>query len=504
MASSRKASAARGLDPNAADDPVANVDRTVADWLLTRSDAGGMPSEPALLIIAFSGGLDSSVLLDALVRQRAGGSQPCPQDRPQHGPNHWSLHAVHVHHGLQPAANAWPEHCRAFAEARGVVCETLRVRIDARRRRREGLEGAARAARYEAIAERARALGARAVLTAHHADDQLETLLMRLARGTGLDGLGAIADDQAWPQGGEHCRLWRPLLGLSRATLERSAVALKLSFVQDPSNTDEAMTRNAVRQQVMPALDRALPNWRSGFLRARTLLDEANNRLKEQTRADLLQCQLADHQHLNAVALAGLSGPRRRAVWRAWFDELNLRMPPMHRLDAIDRSLALSASGEALHEGWTFRRWRDKVVASPAVSVIESIDPPTEPGDVNLVWRGEPLLQIEAWGGWLVFNHDTGRDRGIGIDPDWLRGQSLRVTAQRSAASLRIAPKARSRTLKGLYQSAAIPPWVRLGLPLVFVGDDLVYAAGLGMNCTISQKMPGGLVLDWRPAEPLV
>jgi tRNA(Ile)-lysidine synthase len=277
-----------------------------------------------------------------------------------------------------------------------------------------------------------------------------------------------------------------------------------LSFVQDPSNTDEAMTRNALRQQVMPALDRALPNWRSGFLRARTLLDEANHRLEEQTRADLLQCQLADHQHLNAVALAGLSGPRRRAVWRAWFGELKLRMPSMHRLDAIDRSLALSASGEALHEGWTFRRWRDKVVASPAMSVIESTDPPTEPGDVNLVWRGEPSLQIEAWGGWLVFNHDSGRDRGIGVDPDWLRGQCLRVTAQRSAARLRIAPKARSRTLKGLYQSAAIPPWVRLKLPLVFVGDDLVFAAGLGMNCTISQKMPGGLVLDWRPVEPLV
>lgn len=504
MASSRKASAARGLDPNAADDSVANVDRTVADWLLARFDTGWMPSEPALLIIALSGGLDSSVLLDALVRLRARWSQPCPQDRPQHGPNHWSLHAVHVHHGLQPAADAWPEHCRAFAEARGVVCETLRVRVDARRRQREGLEGAARAARYEAIAERARALGARAVLTAHHTDDQLETLLMRLARGTGLDGLGGIADDQAWPQGGEHCRLWRPLLGLSRATLERSAVDLKLSFVQDPSNTDEAMTRNAVRQQVMPALDRALPNWRSGFLRARTLLDEANDRLQEQTCADLLQCSLADHQHLNAVALAGLSGPRRRAVWRAWFGELKLRMPSMHRLDAIDRSLAMSASGKAMHEGWTFRRWRDKIVASPVVSVIESTDTPTEPDDVNLVWRGEPFLRIEAWGGWLVFNLDTGRDRSIGVDPDWLRSQSLRVTAQRSAARFRIAPQARSRTLKGLYQSTAVPPWVRTRLPLVFAGDDLVYAAGLGMNCTISQKMPGGVVLEWRPVEPVV
>jgi len=489
MASSRKASAARGLDPNAADDPVACVDRTVADWLLTRSDAGGMSEEPAILIIAFSGGLDSSVLLDALVRQRARWSQD------------WVLYAVHVHHGLQPAADAWPDHCRAFAEARGVTCETLRVRVGALRRQRDGLEAAARAARYEAIAEYAQALGARAVLTAHHADDQLETLLIRLARGTGLDGLGGIADDQPWPQGGEHCRLWRPLLGLSRATLERCATALELRFVQDPSNTDQAMTRNAVRQQVIPALDMALPDWRSGFLRARRLLDEANDRLQEQTRADLLQCQLTDRQHLNAVALADLTGARRRAVWRAWFDDLKLRMPSMRRLDAIDRSLAMSASGEALHEGWSFRRWRDMIVASPATSVNEDIDPPNDPGDVKLVWRGEPSLWIEGWGGSLIFDLATNCDRSSGFDPDWLLGQCLLVTAQRSAARLRIAPHARSRSLKGLYQSASIPPWVRPTLPLVFAGVELVYAAGLGMNCSVSQKVPGGLLLNWRPGK---
>jgi tRNA(Ile)-lysidine synthase len=489
MASSRKASAARGLDPKAADDPVACVDRTVADWLLTLSDAGGLPGEPALLIIAFSGGLDSSVLLDAMVRQRARWSQQ------------WVLHAVHVHHGLQSAADAWPDHCRAFAEARGVTFETLRVRVGALRRRRDGLEAAARAARYEAIAEHAQTLGARAVLTAHHADDQLETLLMRLARGTGLDGLGGIADDQPWPQGGEHCRLWRPLLGLSRATLERFATALGLRFVQDPSNADQAMTRNAVRHHLMPALDMALPDWRSGFLRSRTLLDEANDRLQEQTRADLLQCQLTDRQHLNAIALANLTDARRRAVWRAWFDDLKLRMPSMRRLDAIDRSLAMSASGEALHEGWSFRRWRDMIVASPAASVNEDIDPPIDPGDVKLVWSGEPSLSIEEWCGSLVFDLDKGSEQHAGVDPEWLCGQCLLVTAQRSAARLRIAPLARSRSLKGLYQSASIPPWVRPTLPLVFAGDELVFAAGLGMNYTVNQKVPGGLVLNWCPGK---
>lgn len=502
MASSRKASAARGLDAISADDASASVDRAVADWLRERADAGGMSGAPALLIVAFSGGLDSSVLLDALVRETA------------RLPTRWSVHAVHVHHGLQPAADEWPNHCRAFAEVRGVVCETLRVRVGARQRQRDGLEAAARCARYEAIAERAQALGAQAVLTAHHADDQLETLLMRLARGTGLDGLGGIADDQPWPQGGEHCRLWRPLLGLSRATLERSANSRGLCFVDDPSNADQNLTRNAVRHQLMPALDAVLPDWRAGFLRARGLLEEANHRLQDQTHADWVNCQMADRHHLNAQALAGLSGPRRRAVWRAWFGALQLRMPSMRRLDAIDRGLALSASGEVHHEGWSLRRWRETISATPAAKaralgaqVCDSVAGgalPHEPSDATLVWRGEASLHVGGWGGYLVFDQDASGDSSHGIDPVWLSQQILRVTAQRAAARLRIAPQARSRTLKGLYQSAAIPPWIRPKLPLVFAGNDLVYAAGLGMNCSISKRQPGRILLSWRPEEPAV
>jgi len=177
----------------------------------------------------------------------------------------------------------------------------------------------------------------------------------------------------------------------------------------------------------------------------------------------------------------------------------------MRRLDAIDRSLAMSASGEAMHEGWSFRRWRDSISAHPAAGdVVGGIAPPTEPGDVTVVWRDEPSLWIEGWGGWLIFDLDTNSGPSHGVNPDWLRGQRLSLTAQRAAARLRIAPQARSRALKGLYQSAAVPPWVRPTLPLVFAGEDLVYAAGLGMNCSVSQKVPGGLLLNWRPGESVL
>ncbi|NBS96056.1 MAG: tRNA lysidine(34) synthetase TilS [Betaproteobacteria bacterium] len=520
MANSRKASAARGLDRNAGDDPVARVDRTVAEWLEAHAEYGHHQGDPALLIVAFSGGLDSSILLDALARQiehqfkgqfkdqLEDPSEGLSDCRFQGSAKRWQLRALHVHHGLQPAADAWPAHCEAFAQARGIACETLRVRVGSRQRQ-DGLEAAARAVRYEAIGQRAQALNARAVLTAHHADDQLETLLMRLARGTGLDGLTGIADDRPWPAGGPHCRLWRPFLGLDRSTLERAARARGLVWIEDPSNADAAITRNAVRRDVLPALDAALPDWRQGFLRARALLEEANERLAEQTRLDRSACEVGCHADhcLNATVLASLPGSRRRAVWRSWLAGLGLRMPSVRRLDAIDRSLALSPSGESVHEGWRLRRWRDVIRATELTGRVgqgsETEDPSVSgelpaPGDVTVVWRGEPALWIEPWRGWLLFDQAGLKP---GLDPQWLAAHALRLSAQRAGARMRIAPLARTRTLKGLYQSAAVPPWQRRCLPLVFAGDRLLFAAGLGMNCRLIEEAPGPLVLGWRALE---
>ena len=541
MANSRKASAARGLDRDAGDDPVARVDRTVAEWLQAHAESGHQQGAPALLIVAFSGGLDSSVLLDALARQLEGrledpleGLSDC---RFQGSAQRWRLLALHVYHGLQPAADAWPAHCEAFAQARGIACETVRVRVGSQQRQ-DGLEAAARAVRYEAVGQRAQALNARAVLTAHHADDQLETLLMRLARGTGLDGLAGIAEDRPWPAGGPHCRLWRPFLGLDRSTLEQAARARGLVWIEDPSNADTTITRNAVRRDLLPALDAALPDWRQGFLRTRTLLEEANERLAEQTRLDLSACEEVYHADydadvdadvegeravrshlgleaelgrsdhcLNATVLASLPGPRRRAVWRSWLAGLGLRMPSVRRLDAIDRSLALSPSGASVHEGWRLRRWRDVIRATQLTGTVgqggETQDPSVSgelpaPDDVTVVWRGEPALWIEAWRGWLLFDQAGLKP---GLDPQWLAAHALRLSAQRAGARMRIAPLARTRTLKGLYQSAAVPPWQRRCLPLVFAGDKLLFAAGLGMNCRLIQEAPGPLVLGWRALE---
>ena len=509
MASSRKA----------ARDLVAELDAALAGWLATRLQA--VPAPDPLLIVAFSGGLDSSVLLDRLAVLSARGVSLAGPERVVHP----RLLVIHVHHGLQAVADEWPAHCEAFARQRGLTFEGLRVQLDPHWRRK-GLEAAAREARYQSLAVRAQALQATALLTAHHADDQLETLLLRLARGTGLDGMVGIEPVRAWPAGGPDCQLWRPLLAFDRACLLAIAQSLGLNWVEDPSNSDSSLRRNALRQRVLPALDATLPNWRQGFARAQQLLVEARVRLDEVAAKDLQACRFLQipeglewrdaktfsqaplpdgSRYLNGERLAELDAPRRRAVWRAWFQQLGLKMPSLRRLEAIDRCLALSGRGEVELDGWRLRRWRDCIEASPLDASSEAASSrlplPSRGGvgehfsDVALVWQGEAQLWVPAWNGTLLFA-ECGA--GQGLDERWLRGRRLRLSRARAGARLRLSERSHQRTLKGLYQSAGIPPWRRLELPLVFADDALVFAAGLGMNHEWIHAVPGGVRIDWR------
>ena len=187
MASSRRSAKNADRTAPATATVLAALDAALREAALPAVDA------PPLVLVAFSGGLDSSVLLHALASRG---------DRVR-------LHAVHVHHGLQALAESWPAHCEAVAASLGVSFSC--VRLDPRGAAREGLETWARRARYEALAGEAQRLGCELAFTAHHADDQAETVLMRLARGTGVLGLGAMPVVRAWGRR----RLVRPLLGLS-------------------------------------------------------------------------------------------------------------------------------------------------------------------------------------------------------------------------------------------------------------------------------------------------
>jgi tRNA(Ile)-lysidine synthase len=172
------------------------------------------------------------------------------------------VHAIHVHHGLQAAADDFARHCQE-------VCETLDVplhlvRVDARHESGESPEDAARKARYSALAQSAASLGVQSVLLAQHADDQVETLLLALSRGAGLPGLAAMP-----PRFERHgMRFERPLLGISGAVLRTWLAAQGTPFIEDPTNANTAFTRNRIRRDVLPALEKAFPQFRETFARS--------------------------------------------------------------------------------------------------------------------------------------------------------------------------------------------------------------------------------------------
>lgn len=259
--------------------------------------------------IAFSGGLDSTVLLHLLASLANTETLP-------------PLSAVHVHHGLQATADLWPEHCQSVCDTLGVPLRIMRVQV----RPGASLERAARDARYQAFAE---VIGAgHVLLTGQHRDDQAETLLFRLLRGAGVRGLAAMAVQRPLADG----YLVRPLLDVSREALEAYAHAHQLKWIEDPSNADPRFSRNYLRHRVFPVLTERWPQAVSSLARTAEHLSEAQGLLDELARMDL---HAADQPSpfpwlpLPSLALAPLcelSGARQRNALRHWLNPLT-RLP---------------------------------------------------------------------------------------------------------------------------------------------------------------------------------
>jgi len=501
MASSRRsaknADPASGVDDR---DPVVDAVLRSLDAARAASALACPVSSHRPVLVAFSGGLDSTVLLDAAVCALGADA----------------VVALHVHHGLQPAADHWPAHCAGVVQALGVRFEC--ARLGRAPVRGANLEAWAREARYAALVETAQRLGAAALMTAHHADDQAETLLMRIARGTGVDGMAGVR--RALARDG--MPLLRPLRDLPRAELARRAHARALCWVEDPTNRDTARLRNAIRHRALPALDAVAPRFREHLLRLADDLDAARAAVDALAAIDLEAARPADApQALDAGVLASLSPARRRAALRRWLGELGLPAPGEAALAEVERQLVLAggAYGCVRHAGWTLRRYRTRVLAQAPAGPAAPAASGDDPGATLLRWRGEPELALPGFGGRLRFDDagggGEGADRdpdadpavvaiahadGPGVSADWLRDQTLRVTVPASSARLRPHPRARARTLKNLYQERGVPAWQRPTLPLVWAGARLLFAAGLGMDCAPGWPAEGRRVrLEWVP-----
>jgi tRNA(Ile)-lysidine synthase len=449
---------------------------------------GRLPATPAFAV-ALSGGLDSSVLLDAAVR--------CT------GPSR--VIALHVHHGLSPNADAWDRHCAAFARARGVRFASRHVQVV--RAGGESLEAAARDARYRALDALCDEHGAAALWLAHHADDQAETVLLQLLRGAGVAGLAAMAPQRA---DGASVSRARPLLHLLRAQLEHYAHEHDLRWIDDESNADTRYARNALRHDVLPALAVHFPGFRDALARTASHAAAAQRLLDELARIDL-SAAVREEGALGLHAVLALDDERAINLLRYWMRVQGLQAASTARIGDVVRQMrdaANSRDGHALrvdHAGHCLRVYRDTIFWEKG----DSADPPDLDEGANesrmasvLDWQGESVWRLPQWRGTFVFEAATYGEPDA-IPESVLRSGPLCARSRAGGERLRATPDAPGRTLKNLFQERGVPAWKR-DVPLVFLGETLLLVPSLGVNCDCLRGWPardetGYRRIVWHP-----
>jgi len=416
------------------------VKRTAVESGVAQALRGlGRPCAGETVVVGLSGGADSVSLLDvmaALGRRRG-----------------FRVVAAHLDHALRPGSAEDAAFCRDLCARLGVPLRAARVDVAARRAEDGGgLEEAARRERHAFLRRVKAESGATWIALAHTRDDQAETVLLQLLRGTGLHGASGMPELRTLAPGGP--QLFRPLLDVPREAIVGYAKRHDLAWIEDETNTLEDLTRNFVRRRIGPLLAERYPRWREALARA----------ARHFSRSEL------DAQKLVRAFLAGKG----------------LRAPSEAKLAEMVRQLAGGKNGALIeHDGARWRLYRGEL------RTAEDARAPFAP----LRWRGEPRIAVPALGGELVFR----RVRGAGIDASAVENGEM-VIRLRSGGE-RLQPQARRprRTLKNLFQEAAIPAWRRERLPLLFDGEALVWAPGLGVDVRYqAEKGRAGWLPRWQ------
>lgn len=401
----------------------------------------------ARLCVAFSGGVDSTALLAALVKGK---------------PRESAVRALHVDHGLHPSSSRWSAHCRDLAAQLGVRLEVLATRVE--RPRGASLEAAARKARYDLLAA-ALAQG-EILLTAHHEDDQLETVLLQLLRGAGVAGLAAMPARAPFAGGW----LVRPLLSRSRAELLAWARGAGLTWVEDDTNDDERLDRNYLRRTVLPLIEARWPGAATAIGRSARHAAEAQQLLDSVARMDV---ERASHGTALAVpVLRALPPERRRNALRFWIARAGHPLPETRRLTELAGPLI-----DARPDANPRVAWGDTVVQRQAdlLSIRHAQALPGAPTD--WAWRQSLTCTLPSGSGKLELTPDERGPVDLGALPGrltirWRRGGE-RLVPHRGG------PR---RAVKSLLQEARVPLEDRGRLPLIFAGSRLVAVADLWLD----------------------
>lgn len=410
--------------------------------------------ESARFFVAFSGGSDSTALAHALGVLRR-----------DHGLN---VAALHINHQLQPAADAWAAHVVAQCAAWSLPCTVKCAQVVADG---AGLEAAARAARYAALAA---ALHAGDVLfTAHQRDDQAETVLYRLLRGTGVGGLAGMHARRPLGAG----ELIRPLLGFSRAALAAYVHAQGLAYVDDTSNTDARFSRNYLRAEIFPRLHARWPRASAALARAATHAGETAELADALARLDAAAAGVDVARTRDAGTglalspLRPLSLARRANVLRYWLRSLGFSAPSAAHLAALSDWIDAPPMRNAILRwpGAEVRRYRDAVYAMPPLPAVAA--------DAQWQWQPPQALALPA----LRCRLSLAPALGAGIAARHAAG-TWQVRLRQGGERCRIRARGATREVKHLFQEAGVPPWQRARTPLIFI-DHTLAAVGARWVC---------------------
>jgi tRNA(Ile)-lysidine synthase len=396
--------------------------------------------------LAVSGGLDSVVLLDTVCKAVQASSK-----------NSTEVWLFHIHHGLQKPADQWLEFCEKLAKKYQIhfdfrllhFADQSQVNIEAR----------ARAERYQALNDLCVEHDIEDLLLAHHQNDQAETVLLQLLRGSGVAGLSGMPFHRANAKDANPITLWRPLLNQSRAELEAYAKEHKLKWVEDPSNQNMRYRRNAIRKEIIPKLEKIQPGAVVNLARSADLLAQSQvllDRLAKQDGKHILQ----DHRLKLAplLTLARVDKPAANNLMRYWLKLNDLAMPSQERLESWWKDLMAVKEDSSLewqHDGVSIHLWRDR------------------------------LQVVYSNAGQWIFKDISARSKSLGFPADWVNQAQaegrVEERLRKGAEKIQIKPNTPRKSLKNLFQASGTPPWERQA-PLLYINNELIAVAGVGTS----------------------
>ena len=414
------------------------------------------------LAVGFSGGMDSTALLQALSQI------PATRER--------GLRAIHIDHGLNPDSARWSEHCSAVAASMDIpiVIERATVSLQG-----EGLEAAARDARYDRFRHLMR--DGEIIALAHHADDQAETILLKLLRGAGPEGLGGMRAMRALASG----FIWRPLLDVPRKSLAEYAQREQLTWIDDPANTDTRLRRNFLRHEIIPRLAERWPDTSVALAHSAAWARAAADHIDGESHVELEKIRGGKSNTLHWRAWLNLSDALRDATLRHWLRELTLPPPAFFHVAEIERQLRDAAPDRSPCVRWPgceIRRYRDFMYAMPPL-------PPQHEWEV--VWDGS---EIELPDGSLLALRNG--------DATVRFSKPMIVRNRRGGERIRPVGGAHHRDVRLLLQESGVPPWMRTHLPLIYDDDDLIGVADIALTdlaADLLAKMNARIVWTSRP-----